>query len=141
MGNPTIIYFSSATENTKIFVEKLAIPSSRIPLYRYEKELPVEEPYVLFIPTYGGGQGEAAVPPQVKRFLKSPDTRALCVGVIGGGNMNFGEKYAAAADVVAAKLGVPVLYRFELRGTEEDLVQVTEGINSNWNTLLAMRGL
>lgn len=81
------------------------------------------------------------MPPQVKRFLKSPEIRALCVGVVGGGNVNFGEKYAAAADVVAAKLGVPVLYRFELRGTEEDLVQVTEGINSNWHTLLAMRGL
>lgn len=141
MTEPTIVYFSSVTENTKIFVERLALRALRIPIYRTDDELLVEEPYVLFVPTYGGGQGEAAVPPQVKRFLKSPEIRALCVGVVGGGNVNFGEKYAAAADVVAAKLGVPVLYRFELRGTEEDLVQVTEGINSNWNTLLAMRGL
>lgn len=141
MSTPTIIYFSSVTENTKIFVERLPIHATRIPIYRHEQELSVEAPYVLFVPTYGGGKGEAAVPPQVKRFLKSPEVRRLCVGVIGGGNMNFGEKYAVAADVVATKLGVPVLYRFELRGTEEDLVQVTEGINSNWDTLLAMRGL
>lgn len=141
MIEPTIVYFSSVTENTKIFVERLGIKALRIPVYRTDDELLVTEPYVLFVPTYGGGQGEAAVPPQVKRFLKSPEVRALCVGVVGGGNVNFGEKYAAAADGVAAKLGVPVLYRFELRGTKEDLVQVTEGINSNWNTLLAMRGL
>lgn len=141
MNDPKIIYFSSATENTKVFVESLPIASERVPLFKKDEPLVAKEPYVLFVPTYGGGQGEAAVPPQVKRFLSNPENRRLCVGIVGAGNLNFGEKYAAAADVVAKKIAVPVLYRFELRGTQEDAVKVTQGINSNWSILLSMRGL
>ena len=42
-----VVYFSSATENTKRFVEKLGLPSQRIPLRRSDPELTVDEPYVL----------------------------------------------------------------------------------------------
>ncbi len=141
MHKPRIVYFSSATENTKIFVEQLAYPSERLPLFPKDEQLVPDYPYVLFVPTYGAGVGEASVPPQVKRFLKSPEVRALCVGVIGAGNLNFGEKYAAAGDVVAKKLEVPVLYRFEIRGTKSDVVKVNEGIASNWDRLLSMKGI
>lgn len=101
----------------------------------------MDYPYILFIPTYGAGVGDASVPPQVKRFLKEPAIRELCVGIIGAGNLNFGEKYAAAGDIVAKRLTVPVLYRFELRGTASDLVEVTAGINNNWAKLLSMKGI
>ena len=46
-----VVYFSSATENTKRFVEKVGLPSRRIPLHRTSEELIVDEPYVLICPT------------------------------------------------------------------------------------------
>ena len=50
-----VVYFSSTTENTKRFVEKVGLPSARIPLRRAEAPLEVDEPFVLVCPTYGGG--------------------------------------------------------------------------------------
>lgn len=141
MSEARIVYFSSVTENTKVFVEQLGIPLARLPLRRTDEELSVDYPYVLFVPTYGGGRGESAIPPQVKTFMKDPEHRRLCIGVIGGGNINFGNKYAIAADMVARKLGVPVLARFELRGTQKDLNTIREGIRGHWDTLLTLRGL
>ena len=69
-----VVYFSSATENTHRFVQKLGFPSARIPLRRTEEPLKVNEPYVLVCPTYGGGasishQNSRPVPSQVIKFL------------------------------------------------------------------------
>lgn len=141
VDKPFLVYFSSATENTKHFVDRLPYESLRLPVYRNDPEVFTERPFIFFVPTYGAGKGEGAVPPQARKFLNHPEHRRLCVGVIGGGNINFGEKYAAAADVLAGKLGVPVLYRFELRGLPEDLVKVEEGIENNWELLLKLRGI
>lgn len=127
-----IVYFSSATENTHRFVQKLGLPAERIPLRPHEPFLTVDEEYVLVVPTYGGGSGRGAVPKQVIRFLNDPHNRSLIRGVIAAGNMNFGEAYCLAGDVVAAKCKVPLLYRFELLGTTEDVQRVREGLGQFW---------
>lgn len=124
-----VVYFSSATENTKRFVEKVGLPSKRIPLRRTEDELHVDEPYVLICPTYGGGasvahQNSKPVPPQVIRFLNNAHNRSLLRGVIAAGNANFGADFCLAGDVIAKKCGVPYLYRFELMGQPEDVARV-----------------
>ena len=53
MTTPLCVYFSSVTENTKAFVEKLGFDSARIPLYPRDEPLLVDRPYLLFVPTYG----------------------------------------------------------------------------------------
>lgn len=90
--------------------------------------------FVLITPTYADGQGRGAVPKQVIRFLNDPDTRHHLRGVIAAGNRNFGATFALAGDVVAQKCGVPVLYRFELAGTETDIARVSEGLDRFWTT-------
>lgn len=53
-----LVYFSSVSENTKRFIEKLELPEgsvARIPLRRTEEPLVVDEDFVLMVPTYGGG--------------------------------------------------------------------------------------
>ena len=137
--DPILIYFSSTTENTKFFVETLGFRNGRIPLRRESTPLELAEPYILVTPTYGAGIGEEAIPPQVRRFLSNPKHRELCVGVIGGGNRNFGAKFAAAGLVVSQRLGIPLLYRFELRGTETDRESVRTGVSESWATLLKLR--
>lgn len=125
-----LVYFSSVTENTSRFIQTLDVPALRIPLKPSDGDmLTVEEDYVLVTPTYGGGGG---VPKQVIKFLNLEANRVRCKAVIGSGNRNFYEDFAKAADIVSAKLSVPVLYRFELAGTEEDTEIVREGLNIFW---------
>ncbi|WP_022884424.1 class Ib ribonucleoside-diphosphate reductase assembly flavoprotein NrdI [Glaciibacter superstes] len=127
-----IVYFSSISGNTRRFVEKLGRPAQRIPLYARDEPLRVDRPYVLCLPTYGGGNGHGAVPKQVIRFLNDEKNRSLIRGVIGAGNTNFGEAYCLAGDIVAAKCKVPHLYRVEVFGTLDDVRTVDEGLESFW---------
>ncbi|KAB5605489.1 class Ib ribonucleoside-diphosphate reductase assembly flavoprotein NrdI [Bifidobacterium jacchi] len=128
-----LVYFSSASENTARFVAGLNLPAAGINVYRIPLKpnapmLNVREPYVIMVPTYGGGDAKKAIPPQVKRFLNRPANRAWIRGVIASGNTNFGTAYGAAGDMIAAKCRVPYLYRFELMGTREDTRKVRDGL-------------
>ncbi|BCW06678.1 protein NrdI [Arthrobacter sp. NtRootA1] len=133
-----LIYFSSTSENTKRFVQKLGRDAARIPLYAHDAPLQALEPFVLVLPTYGGTNGEGSVPKQVIRFLNNPRNRELIRGVIGAGNTNFADNYCAAGDIIAAKCNVPHLYRFELMGTPEDVDRVNQGLEKFW-TLLSQK--
>ncbi|KGA57653.1 nrdI Flavodoxin like family protein [Yersinia pseudotuberculosis] len=53
--NP-LVYFSSSSENSHRFVEKLQLPAIRIPIAGAREKLRVEQPYILLVPSYGGGQ-------------------------------------------------------------------------------------
>ena len=133
-GGPLLVYFSSASENTHRFVGRLGYRSARIPLRRRDEPLTVGEGYVLFVPTYGGGSVRGAVPKQVIAFLNDPRNRSLCRGVIASGNTNVGEAYCLAGDIIASKLGVPFLYRYELLGTPTDVARVRQGLEDFWQT-------
>ena len=128
-----IIYFSSVSNNTHRFVKKLGVAAERIPLFRHDEPVVASEPYVLILPTYGGGPETKAVPKQVIEFLNVEHNRELLRGVIAGGNTNFGEAYGIAGDMIARKLNVPLLYKFELFGTPEDVTAVKEGLEKFWN--------
>lgn len=112
-----ICYYSSKTSNTEKFVETLGYDSQRI-----IKGLEVNEPFVLFVPTYARADGTGAVHKTVIDFLKI--NRHLIRGVVGAGNRNFGNLFAYSADVVSARCKVPLLYKFELRGTDTDTLNM-----------------
>jgi protein involved in ribonucleotide reduction len=129
----SLVYFSSASENTHRFVQKLGIPAVRIPLHDREGTFEVRDPYVLILPTYGGGTTATGrdtnfVPKQVIRFLNNEHNRSLIRGVIAAGNTNFGESFCFAGDIVSRKCKVPYLYRFELMGTADDVERVRDGL-------------
>ncbi|WP_207841051.1 class Ib ribonucleoside-diphosphate reductase assembly flavoprotein NrdI [Williamsia soli] len=142
---PLIVYFSSVSENTHRFVEKLGLRARRIPLIDHDGSFTVDEPYVLICPTYGGGKtsgGHGAeggagpvksaggfVPKQVIRFLNNPHNRSLITAVIAAGNTNFGEEFCFAGDIISRKCQVPYLYRFELMGDTEDVERVQTGLH------------
>ncbi|GEA84486.1 MAG: class Ib ribonucleoside-diphosphate reductase assembly flavoprotein NrdI [Cellulomonas sp.] len=128
----SLVYFSSASNNTHRFIEKLGQPAQRIPLRPTEAFLHVTEPYVLVVPTYGGGNEGGAVPRQVVKFLNDTANRSLLRGVIAAGNTNFGEAYCIAGEIIAAKCRVPYLYGFELMGTNEDVQRVRDGLERFW---------
>jgi protein involved in ribonucleotide reduction len=132
-----VVYFSSVSENTKRFVDKLGVKTVRIPLKTEDAaEFVHDKDSVLVVPTYGGGNEGGTVPKQVIKFLNNPENRKHIKAVIAGGNTNFGEHFCRAGDVVAQKLGVPVLYRFEITGTPEDVNEVKERLARLWQTQL-----
>lgn len=79
----SLVYFSSVSENTHRFVQKLGIPATRIPLHG---RIEVDEPYVLILPTYGGGRANPGldaggyVPKQVIAFLNNDQSSAAARG-------------------------------------------------------------
>lgn len=128
-----IVYFSNVSNFTHRFVEKLEVPASRIPIKAEEAgTFTISEPATLILPTYGAN-GRDFVPKQVIRFLNQEQNRLLINSVIGSGNINFLEDFCRGADIVAEKLQVPLLYRFELAGTQDDVKNVREGL-ARWAT-------
>lgn len=131
--SPDLVFFSSVSENTRRFVDRLDRAAMRIPLRpRMEGMIRVTRPFTLVLPTYGGGEQSGAVPKQVIHFLNDPANRALIRGVITAGNTNFGEHYCLAGPIISRKCRVPELYRFELLGTELDVARVSEGLAEFW---------
>lgn len=124
MAQLGIVYFSSTSNNTHRFVQKLGIKALRIPIDN--KDLLVTDDYLLIVPTYaaGGSDKRGAVPKQVIRFLNRPENRNHCKGVISSGNTNFGDTFAIAGPIISQKLQVPLLHQFELLGTERDVEKV-----------------
>lgn len=126
MTTPRIVYFSSVTEATRQFVEKLGWPADRIPLRPTDEPLNVDYDYILALPTYGAGKPKGAVPKQVVKFLKPMEHRNHCVGILAGGNKNFGGHFVLAGRVLSEMLNVPLLHSFEVSGTRNDVAQVQE---------------
>lgn len=125
-----LVYFSSRSGNTARFVAALGLPALSIPA-QGDSPMP-DQPYVLVCPTFADGEGRGAVPKPVIRFLNDPARRALIRGVIAGGNRNFGATFALAGAVIARKCNIPVLYRFELAGTQTDIDRVRAGLEKFW---------
>lgn len=126
-----LVYFSSQSENTHRFVTRLNLPAQRIPIDNAQR-LQVNQPYILIVPSYGGGTRHGAVPKQVIEFLNDINNRRLIRGVIAAGNRNFGEGFCLAGDIIAHKCQVPYLYRFELMGTADDIANVYNGVTKFW---------
>ncbi|WP_339029800.1 MULTISPECIES: class Ib ribonucleoside-diphosphate reductase assembly flavoprotein NrdI [unclassified Spiroplasma] len=132
-GKVFVVYFSSVSNNTHRFMEKLDVNDARIP-YEIDDQLIVQKEYVLITPTYAGGGGDTkgAVPAQVIRFLNNENNRNLCRGVIASGNTNFGDTFAIAGPIISKKLNVPLLYQFELLGTAHDVETIRKILEDFW---------
>ena len=122
-----LVYYSSPSGMTKTFAKKVTNSPIRIPMH-WDKDNPliVSDPYLLICPTYCAGNNlNRAAPPQVVKFLNIKQNRDLCQGVIGTGQANYGPvKYCLGAKQVANKLGLPLLYQYELLGLSEDVENV-----------------
>lgn len=120
--SPYIVYFSSKSNNTFKFVQKLDIKNSRIGFDEIEENTD----FILITPTYAGGGNDyrGAVPSQVVKFLNQEKYRRHCKAVISSGNTNFGDTYCIAGPIIAKKLNIPLLYQFELIGTMSDVENV-----------------
>lgn len=109
----TIVYYSM-TGNVHRFIAKTELDAK--PIGDYD----INDPFVLVTNTLGFGE----VPAPVSAFL-ARNGRWLA-GVAASGNRNWGGSFAKAADIIAQQYKVPVLHKFELSGTDEDVRVFTE---------------
>lgn len=105
-----IIAYDSKTGNVQKFVNKLNMRSIKI-----TEDLILNEKFILITYTTGFGQ----VPDKVMKFLKN--NYHNMVAVAASGNLNWGDNYCKSADIISELYGVPVLYKFELQGTDKDV--------------------
>jgi protein involved in ribonucleotide reduction len=119
-----VYYFSSATQNTARFVQKLGYPALDVRHAEHTKG----EPFVLVCPTYADGEGRGALPRAVRAFINT--NHEDIVGVIGTGNRNFGETFCLGAKMVARKCNVPLLHCVELDGNDDDVTKTRERIEA-----------
>lgn len=124
-----IVYWSSKSESTHRFVQRLNIENIRLPLNGNE-EVIVSEPFILILPSYGDTVA-TTIPKAVQRFLANANNRQLLRGVIGGGNRDFGAKFCLAAKVISHSFNTRLLHMFEISGTSLDVVIVQDIINKN----------
>lgn len=129
-----IVYFSSISNNTHRFIQKVGCRATRLPIELGVDFPIVNEPFILLTPTYAGGNGiiAGAVPKQVKKFLNVETNRSNCKAVIASGNTNFYDTYCIAGDIISQKLNIPFLYKFELLGTKLDVENVIKIGNEFW---------
>lgn len=105
----------------RLFAERLGRPVHDLSDREVRQSVP-DGPWVLITPSYKTGNPDNdTIPEPVRRFLKDPVTRRRLVGVMGSGNRNFGKHYQAACRQIASMSGRPVLYEFELQGTQWDV--------------------
>lgn len=133
MTTANLVYFSNVSNNTHRFVEKLGIEAVRIPVLTKEAaEFLVEEPFVLITPTYGDVGFKNLVPRQVVKFLNQHNNAELLRGVIASGNINFGQEYGRAGDIISQRFKVPMMYKFEIMGLPDDVTTVQRGLDEFW---------
>lgn len=128
--NP-LVYFSSSSENTHRFVEKLGLPAIRIPIAGARSKLLMEHPFILIVPSYGGGSAVGAVPIQVIRFQRSakpfiPARRHRR----REHQLRRGVRHRRRHH--RQKMPGAFLYRFELLGTTQDVENVRTGVTAFW---------
>lgn len=112
-----MIYYASLTGNVRRFIAKTGLPAEEI-----KPGIIANERFVLV--TYTIGLGE--VPAVVADFLK--ENSEMLVGVAVSGNRNWGDFFGRAGDIIAKEYGVPLLLKFELAGTQDDVNKFKEKV-------------
>lgn len=114
-----LIVYDSMTGNVQRFIDKLGMRNIKI----YDG-LVVNEPFVLVTYTFKFGE----IPDSVNKFLKN--NFKMLKGVASSGNRNWGHLFCRAAHTISDTYGIPLILKFELGGTKEDLEKFKQGVLS-----------
>ena len=133
LTSPLIYYWSASTGGTASIAGRLTTHTQRI-----TPTTQAEQPYILMVPSYGSPRTKGHTPKAVKDFLRG--NHQLMVGVIGTGNLAFGEDYCAAAYSISARFQVPIVWKVDLRGTGDDISEIDKRVHDDWQEFITMKG-
>lgn len=106
--------FASRTGNVQSIIDNLGLTATFIQTGDEE----MSGPFVLF--TYTDGFGD--IPAEVDSFLAK--NSANLKGVVVSGDHAYDPAFCGAGDKIAEQYNVPVLYKVENGGTDEDLAAI-----------------
>ena len=108
--------FATRTGNVQSIIDRLGVTNA----VDVSIEDTIDEDYIIF--TYTDGYGD--VPYEVEDFIRN--NSAHLKGVVVSGNKSFTDTYCMAGDKISAKYNVPLLYKVEEAGTDEDIKKIAE---------------
>lgn len=104
-----MIAFASRTGNVRYICGQINLPNIEI-----KEGVKIATPFMLL--TYTDGLG--MVPHLVEQFMQLNHER--CLGIVVSGNRNFGANFGAAGDKLAARYGIPLVCKMDMRGQQQD---------------------
>lgn len=114
-----LVVYDSLTGNVERFIHKI----SNNKVVKVSEDLIVNEPYILITFTTGFGM----IPISTRTFLYKNSN--YIKGVACSGNRNWGANFGKAGDDISRELNIPLLLKFELSGTEEDVKVFNQEVN------------
>lgn len=111
-----LLAYDSLTGNVRRLAQELA-GQLGAEVMDVRTQMPGRE-YLLLTYTFGTGQ----VPDSTRTFLDQHGH--LLRGVVSSGSYHWGQHFARAADVIAARYGVPIVAKINKGGTATDRARV-----------------
>ncbi|WP_369888189.1 class Ib ribonucleoside-diphosphate reductase assembly flavoprotein NrdI [Bacillus halotolerans] len=116
-----IITYESKTGNVRRFVKALQHKLD-IEAIEITDDTIINQEFIHITYTIGFGE----VPERTLSFIKKNKNKIR--GVVVSGNKVWGDNYGLAGDKLSAKFHIPLLLKFELSGTKQDLEKIIQEV-------------
>ncbi|MCY8122213.1 class Ib ribonucleoside-diphosphate reductase assembly flavoprotein NrdI [Bacillus spizizenii] len=116
-----IITYESKTGNVRRFVKALQ-QELDIEAIEITDDTIITQEFIHITYTIGFGE----VPERTLNFIKKNKNKIR--GVVVSGNKVWGDNYGLAGDKLSAKFHIPLLLKFELSGTKQDLQKIIQEV-------------
>ncbi|MGD1413443.1 class Ib ribonucleoside-diphosphate reductase assembly flavoprotein NrdI [Bacillus stercoris] len=116
-----IITYESKTGNVRRFVKALQ-QELDIESIEITDDTIITQEFIHITYTIGFGE----VPERTLNFIKKNKNKIR--GVVVSGNKVWGDNYGLAGDKLSAKFHIPLLLKFELSGTNQDLQKIIQEV-------------
>ncbi|MEG7377939.1 class Ib ribonucleoside-diphosphate reductase assembly flavoprotein NrdI [Bacillus subtilis] len=116
-----IITYESKTGNVRRFVKALQ-QELDIEAIEITDDIIITQEFIHITYTIGFGE----VPERTLNFIKKNKNKIR--GVAVSGNKVWGDNYGLAGDKLSAKFHIPLLLKFELSGTKQDLQKIIQEV-------------
>ncbi|MGG1104329.1 class Ib ribonucleoside-diphosphate reductase assembly flavoprotein NrdI [Bacillus subtilis] len=117
-----IITYESKTGNVRRFVKALQ-QELDIEAIEITDDTIITQEFIHITYTIGFGE----VPERTLNFIKKNKNKIR--GVVVSGNKVWGDNYGLAGDKLSAKFHTPLLLKFELSGTKQDLQKIIQEVH------------
>ncbi|MGJ3548691.1 class Ib ribonucleoside-diphosphate reductase assembly flavoprotein NrdI [Bacillus subtilis] len=116
-----IITYESKTGNVRRFVKALQ-QEFDVEAIEITDDTIINQEFIHITYTIGFGE----VPERTLNFIKKNKNKIR--GVAVSGNKVWGDNYGLAGDKLSAKFHIPLLLKFELSGTKQDLQKIIQEV-------------
>ena len=117
------LVYLSLTGNVRSFVSRVGIDSVELDYSNPLAE--VNEDYIIITPSYDDEITEI-----FSDFIEYKDNIKYLVGFVGSGNKNWDDSYCFNAKELALKYSKPLIFDFELDGTDNDIIEFKKEVDN-----------